>query len=148
MMKIPRSILLGTLCAALVSSAVAQVAGTTTIGVATAQLDEVAFGWSARKQILGHAVFNAAGDKVGTVDDLIIAPDKAVSFAIIGAGGFIGVHRHDVAIPVDQFTRRDDGALLLSGATKAAIKGLPAFEYAKPGTARREPPSDEGTQGH
>jgi hypothetical protein len=32
----------------------------------------------------------------------IIAPDKAVSYAIINAGGFTGLTKHDVAIPVSQ----------------------------------------------
>jgi hypothetical protein len=28
-------------------------------------LSEVAFGWSARKQILGHIIYNEMGEKVG-----------------------------------------------------------------------------------
>jgi hypothetical protein len=106
----------------------AQVAGTTTIGVQVAELSEVALGWSAKKQILGHVVYNETGEKVGRVDDLIIAPDKSISFAIVGAGGFVGLARHDVAIPVNQFHERD-GKLVLEGATKEAIKALPKFEY-------------------
>jgi hypothetical protein len=51
-----------------------------------------------------------------------------VSFAIVGVGGFVGVRRHHVAIPVSLFTPRS-GDFLLPGATKAAIKSLPAFEY-------------------
>jgi len=106
----------------------APVAGSTTIGVAVVQMQDVALGLSARKQILGHAVYNDQGDKVGTVDDLIVAPDKSVSFAIVGVGGFIGLRRHHVAIPVDQFSRRN-GEFVLSGATKEVITSLPAFDY-------------------
>jgi len=72
----------------------AQVAGTTTIGSASAEIRAVAVGWSARKQILGHDVYNEDNEKVGKVDDLIVTPDNAVSFAIAGAGGFVGVRRH------------------------------------------------------
>jgi len=36
---------------------------------------------------MGKNVFNDKSEKVGVVDDLIIAPDKAVSYAIIGTGG-------------------------------------------------------------
>ena len=68
--------------------------------------------------------------KVGIIDDLIIAPDSAVSFVIIGAGGFVGVGRHDVAIPANQL-KQQDGKIVLPGATKEAIKALPKFEYAK-----------------
>lgn len=108
----------------------AQVAGSTVLGVAAAELREVATGWSAKRQVLGQPVFNDKNEKVGTVDDIIISPDKAVSYAIVGAGGFLGVAKHDVAIPVDQFAQAD-GKLVLAGATKEAIKAMPPFEYAR-----------------
>jgi hypothetical protein len=108
----------------------AQVAGTTTIGVEVTKLQFVASGWSARKQILGKVVYNEEGEQVGKIDDLIIAPDSAVSFVIVGAGGFVGLKRHHVAIPAGQLAERD-GNFVLPGATKAVIKALPPFEYAK-----------------
>ena len=108
----------------------AQVAGSTVLGVAAAELREVATGWSAKRQVLGQPVFNDKNEKVGTVDDIIISPDKAVSYAIVGAGGFLGVAKYDVAIPVDQFAQAD-GKLVLAGATKEAIKAMPPFEYAR-----------------
>jgi len=61
---------------------------------------------------------------------VIVAPDKAVSYAIIGAGGFLGMGKHDVAIPVNQF-RVENNKITLPGATKDALKALPKFEYAK-----------------
>jgi hypothetical protein len=112
-------------------AAPAQVAGSTVIGVAAAEMREVALGWSAKRQILGQAVFNDKGQRIGSVDDIIVAPDKAVSYAIIGAGGFLGVDRHDVAIPVSQF-RLQAGKLILPGASKAALETAPKFEYAAP----------------
>ena len=107
----------------------AQVAGSTVLGVAYAEMRDVTDGWSARRQLLDQTVYNEKSEKVGTVDDLIVSPEKAVSYAIIGAGGFLGVAKHDVAIPVNQFTQQD-GKFVLSGATKDAIKAMPAFEYA------------------
>jgi hypothetical protein len=109
----------------------AQVAGTATVGIQVAALQLVASGWSAKKQILGKIVYNEDGDQVGRIDDLIIAPDTAVSFVIVGAGGFVGLKRHHVAIPAEQLRERD-GTFVLPGATKAAIKALPAFDYADP----------------
>jgi hypothetical protein len=111
------------------TGAQAQVAGTTTIGVAALQVKAVAVGWSAKKQILGRTVYNETGETVGKIDDLIVTPDDAVSFAIIGVGGFLGVKRHHVAIPVSLLGLRA-GELVLAGATKAAIKDLPPFDYA------------------
>jgi len=117
--------------------AFSQVAGTTTIGVEVTKLQFVASGWSAKKQILGKIVYNEEGDTVGRIDDLIIAPNSAVSFVIVGAGGFVGLKRHHVAIPAEQLGERD-GNFVLPGATKAVIKALPAFEYAKPSGAQAD----------
>ena len=110
--------------------AAAQVAGSTTVGVAVEEMKAVALGWSVKRQILGQAVYNEQKQRVGKIDDLIIAPDTAVSFVIVGAGGFVGLGRHDVAIPVTQL-KQQDGKFVLPGATKEAIKALPKFEYAR-----------------
>jgi len=107
----------------------AQVAGTTLLGVEYAELRDVSTGWSARRQLLGQAIYNEKNEKVGSVDDLIVSPSKAVSYAIIGAGGFLGVAKHDVAIPVSQFTQ-NEGKFVLAGASKDIIKAMPQFEYA------------------
>jgi sporulation protein YlmC with PRC-barrel domain len=107
-----------------------QVVGSTQLGVAVAELRDVTTGWSAKRQVLGKTVYNDSGDGIGKVDDIIVSPDKAVSYAIIGAGGFLGVGRHDVAIPVSQIKQQGDGKFVLAGATKDAIKAMPPFEYA------------------
>jgi len=112
------------------SPAPATVAGKVPLGVAVAEMNAVVLGWSAKKDVLGKTVYNEKGDKVGTVDDVIITPDNAVSFAIIGAGGFVGLAKHDVAIPMGQIKIQED-RFVLEGATKDAIKALPNFEYAK-----------------
>ncbi len=104
--------------------------GSTRLGVSMEEIKIVASGWSAKKQILGKTVFNENNEKVGKIDDLIVAPTGELSFVIIGAGGFAGVGRHDVAIPVQQI-QLQDGKFVLPGATKAAVKALPKFEYAK-----------------
>ena len=118
------SVLLSATCASL-----GQVAGSTQLGVAAAELREITSGWSAKRQIMGQTVYNDKDEGVGKVEDIIIAPDKAVSYAIVGVGGFLGLGKHDVAIPVNQF-KVTDGKLVLAGATKDALKAMPEFEYA------------------
>ena len=109
--------------------AAAQVAGSTLLGQTYGEIRAVATGWSAKKQLLGQTVYNEKNEKVGKVDDLIVSPDKAVTYAVIGAGGFLGVAKHDVAIPVSLFTK-DEDKIVLTGASKDAIKAMPSFEYA------------------
>jgi len=108
----------------------AQVAGSTLLGVAAAEMREITMGWSAKRQILGQAVFNEKNERIGAIDDIIVAPNKAVSYAIIGAGGFLNVGRHGVVIPVNRL-KLVDGKIILNGATKEALKQMPPFEYAR-----------------
>ena len=110
----------------------APVAGTTTVSIVVPadELVILAKGWSATEQIIGKNVYNDKDEKVGVVEDLIIAPDKAVSYAIIGAGGFLGMAKHNVAFRVNSL-KLMDGKITLPGATKDAVKAMPAFEYAK-----------------
>jgi len=126
--------LAGVLCTA--GPVVAQVAGgSTTVGVAVVESTKVAMGWSVKKTLMGKTIYNDAGQKVGKVEDLIISPDKNVSYVIVGAGGFVGIGRHDVAIPVSQIQDKA-GKLVMPGATKDTIKGLPEFTYANDTTKR------------
>jgi hypothetical protein len=107
----------------------AQVAGSTLLGVSYGELRDVAVGWSAMRQIIGHPVCNSTDERVGSVDDIIVTTDKSVSYAIINVGGFLAVAKHNVAIPVSQFQLNGD-KLVLPGATRDALKAAPEFDYA------------------
>lgn len=121
----------------------AQIAGTQPLSVTVEQSQALLQGWSVKKSILGKAVFNDQDQKVGTVRDLIVAPDGSVSAAIVSAGGFLGVATHDVAVPVGALDVRG-GNLYLPGATKEAIKATPEFQYAKV----QSPPKPKKEPGH
>ena len=114
----------------------AEVVGASVIGVSVSEIVEVTNGWSVKKSIMGKPIYNEKGDKIGKVDDLIIAPDKKLTFAIVGAGGFLGMGKHDVAIPVTQINEVK-GKMELKGATKESIKQMPEFVYAT-NTANRD----------
>lgn len=108
----------------------AQIAGgTTTANVSVIESTQIAMGWSVKKSLMDKTIYNDSGEKVGKVEDLIISPDKNVTYVIVGAGGFIGIGRHDVAIPVTQIQDKA-GKLVMAGATKDMIKSMPAFTYA------------------
>jgi hypothetical protein len=122
--------LMGMIMAVAAGPVAAQVAGSTTIGVPATELTTLAKGWSAKKQILDKSVYNEQNEKVGEVNDIIVAPDKSISYAILSVGGFLGLGEHYVAIPFNQL-KADDGKYMLRGATKDTLKAIPPFEYAK-----------------
>ena len=128
-MKTTHLIVLAALAIAAPAISYAQVAGSTFEGATYAELRDVALRWSAKRQILGHPVFNDTNERVGSIDDVIVTPDKSVSYAIINAGGFLSVAKHDVAAPVSQLKLVGD-KLVLAGASRDALKASPPFEYA------------------
>ena len=127
MRKIVLVVFTSLVIAAGAADAVAQTAG---VSISTTELVEVATGWSAKKQILGENVYNNVGEKVGEINDLIVTPNKALSYAIVGVGGFLGIGEHEIAVPVDKL-KQQQGKFVLPGATKEALKAAPKFEYAK-----------------
>ena len=107
----------------------APVAGTVKLGVTVAETELVAAGYRAKK-LIGATVYNDQNEKVGKIEDMIIAPDGKLSVAVVDVGGFLGLGAHRVAIPVEQFTQIEP-KIVLPGATKQALKGLPEFKYVK-----------------
>lgn len=110
------------------ATAFAQTPVAGTIGVTVEEGKVLAKGWSIKKDILGMDVYNDANDKVGTVEDILVTPEKATSYAIVGVGGFLGMGEREVAIPVNQF-KMNNKRIVLHGATKEALKNLPEFKY-------------------
>ena len=96
--------------------------------VSPADLNQVIAGWSVKKDIMGKTVVNEKGTKIGTIEDVIVTPDKNISYAVVAAGGFLGVGAHDVAIAVQYFHRNGE-KVVLNGATKEILKGIPEFKY-------------------
>ena len=100
-----------------------------TIGITSDEIKLLAKGWSIKKDILAKDVYNDANEKVGVVEDIVVTPDKALSYAIISTGGFLGMAKHDVVVPVSQFKIKA-GRVALPGATKESVKAMPEFKYA------------------
>src|SRR5215510_8895550 len=91
--------------------AAAYVAGTTRRVSKEKDSGDVAHSLSVKRQVLGLLVHNDHGDVVGRIDDLILT-NRAITYAIVGVGGFLGLGVHDVAIDVDNFIRANDRLVL------------------------------------
>ena len=81
-------------------------------------------------KLVGANVVNETGDKIGTIDDLIITRDDRILYAIVSVGGFLGVGDKLVAVKYDSLHIQPD-QILLPSATKETLKGLPTFTYLK-----------------
>lgn len=88
----------------------------------------VADGYRATK-LRGETVVNSTKEKIGELDDLIVGKDR-VLFGIIQVGGFLGLGSHLIAVPYSSLQISDGGKrVVLPGATKEQLKGLPEFKY-------------------
>ena len=103
------------------------VAGRAVLGVTVAETQLVATGYRASK-LLHQDVYNEKNEKIGKVDDLIASTDGTLSIAVVNVGGFLGIAKRQVAIPVRQFTQIAPKAVL-PNATKDKLMALPPFEY-------------------
>jgi sporulation protein YlmC with PRC-barrel domain/ElaB/YqjD/DUF883 family membrane-anchored ribosome-binding protein len=122
--------IMGNVYAQATGSNAKQTIGSTTSGIATTETHAIVVGWSAARGLLGKTIVNENGQWVGTVNDLIVTRDSNVPYLIIGAGGFVGIGRHDVAVPVSE-VQEQNNRLVWSGATRDKVKSMPHIAYAK-----------------
>jgi hypothetical protein len=87
----------------------------------------IATGYRTSK-VVGSSVVNEANETVGTIDDLIVVPNEKVPFAVLSVGGFLGMGTTYVVVPFDALDLNEK-RVLLRGATKDSLKGLPPFKY-------------------
>jgi len=79
-------------------------------------------------KVVGSSVVNEANETVGTIDDLIVTPNEKVPFAVLSVGGFLGMGTKYVVVPFSAIAVVDKH-MMLRGATKDSLKGLPEFKY-------------------
>jgi sporulation protein YlmC with PRC-barrel domain len=93
-------------------------------------VEAVAVGLQASK-LIGMDVRNSGGEKIGTIEDLVILPGARI-VAILQVGGFLGLGGHLVAVPFESLSMTASGSRAsLPGATKEALERLPEFQYRK-----------------
>jgi hypothetical protein len=119
-----------TFIAAACSGAVFAQGAPQTITLMKVDSETLAKGYRTSK-VVGSAVVNEANENVGTIDidDLIVTPGDRIPFAVLSVGGFLGVGMKYVVVPASILEVKDK-KMLLRGASKDSLKGLPAFTYA------------------
>lgn len=93
------------------------------------RVDVVQLGTGYRaSKINGSPVFNRNNEQLGTIDDLIVIPDNKETYVVLSVGGFLGMGKHLVAIPISEI-RIVGKEMQLPDATKDTLKSLPEFKY-------------------
>ncbi len=104
-----------------------------TTSPSTTQTTQMGQEWRSSK-LVGMAVYNRANERVGDINDLIVAADGKVARAVIGVGGFLGIGEKLVAIDFTdiQLNRDADGKMrAVVNSTKESLESAPDFKYAQ-----------------
>ena len=111
-----------------IAAALVPVASAAPVDLVVVDVVQVANGYRASK-LRGVTVSNPQNQKIGDLDDLIVGKDR-VLFAIVQVGGLLGIGSHFIAVPYSSLQINEDGSrIVLPGATKEQVKGLPEFKY-------------------
>jgi len=94
--------------------------------------------------IIGRSVYSSAdpeSDNIGDVNDLIVDEKGAVTHAVVGVGGFLGIGEKNVAVPFDELkvVENDGDFRLVYSATKEQLESAPAFDRTAYDPAARAP---------
>ncbi len=93
--------------------------------------------------LIGKGVYGSASDdaeRIGDVNDVVIAPNGSAEAVIIGVGGFLGIGEKDVAVDFSQvsWVDRNGERWFVVEATKEELEAAPAFDKSptEPATAQ------------
>lgn len=84
-------------------------------------------------KLVGASVYTSDNERIGEVEDLIIASNGSVSAVVMGVGGFLGLGEKKVAMPFSavRAAKGDNNTLkIVIEGTAEGLKALPSFAYA------------------
>lgn len=84
-------------------------------------IDEMTVG-----DIIGRKVYEPTGDTIGKID-YIVARNGGAD-AVVGIGGFLGLGKYSVALPLDEFTYDAEQRMVKLDTTQDALKEQPEFD--------------------
>lgn len=81
-------------------------------------------------ELIGANVYNDGNDSIGSVRDLLLAPQGGQMTAVLSVGGFLGIGSKDVAVPFSELRWNSERERwLLPGATAENLRARPEFEF-------------------
>jgi len=93
-------------------------------------LTKPAADWTPVAMFYQQDIHNKAGEKIGTIKDLLVAPDGRIQAAVLSVGRFLGLGDKDVAVPMSfvEIDKRADGNRVTIDVAKETLQSAPAFE--------------------
>ncbi|WP_322893325.1 MULTISPECIES: PRC-barrel domain-containing protein [unclassified Yoonia] len=84
------------------------------------------------EQLLGANAYDAAGDNIATVDDLVLGDDGEITHAVMDVGGFLGLGSYTVALDINEvevmWNAESDDVRVQVNATQEQLEAMPEHE--------------------
>jgi hypothetical protein len=85
-------------------------------------------------RLIGTTVKNTQGEKVGDINDIVLAPDGQIRAVVVGVGGFLGLGEHEVAVSMNSLQMQHNAAggsatTVTMNATKETLKDAPRWSW-------------------
>ena len=80
-------------------------------------------------KLIGMAVYNDQGEKIGTVDDILVTAGAIEPIAVVSVGGFLGVGERLTSEPLSHLKLAPGDKMMMPGATKPILMAKPSFKY-------------------
>jgi hypothetical protein len=107
-------------------TATAQKMGSTASPFITKAADD----WISVNGYVSKEIYSRSGEKLGTIEDVLIGPDGRLNAAVVSINQALGIGSKDIAVPFAalHLERRSAEARLILDTTMDALQSAPAFE--------------------
>lgn len=90
-------------------------------GAAGQSAAAVAWPGGTPKSLEGETVVNAAGEDIGSVDEVVRESASGDLFVVVSVGGFLGIGDKDVVFPLSEVSIEDDRVVIATSLTEEAL---------------------------
>lgn len=104
-------------------------------------------------KLIGTAVNNDAGERIGDINEIVLSKDGRVAAVVIGAGGFLGMGEREVAVAFESLRLTQDSnnnTVVTLNATKESLRAAPEWRWSGESgsgtTGRGTPPADKSSR--
>jgi sporulation protein YlmC with PRC-barrel domain len=102
-------------------------------------------------KLIGTRVNNEAGERIGEVNEIVLAKDGKVAAVVIGVGGFLGIGEREVAVKFESLRLTQDASnntVVALSATKDGLKAAPEWRWSRESdaTGKGTPPAEKPTK--
>lgn len=87
------------------------------------------------ESLIGTEAVAADGRRVGTIENLLVAPDGRIDYVVLEWGGVAGIGERQVAVPWNEVVLSDGNRQAVIDKTRAQLEGMQRYDPDVPAAA-------------